>query len=249
MAATSLQAAVQAARRDPELAVLEGVHALKHAIRFSAAVLRIVSPDPNALHVLLAQLAPDVEPGVTIEAIDESTWMQVTSRGLPSPALAIARRPADRVDEVVATDDGRPVVVLEHPSHLGNVGAAVRVAAATDAAGLVVIGSADPWHPQAIRGGAGLQFALPVAGRALLPEGSRPLVAVTPDGDVAAASALPRGAILAFGTERGGLSDDLAQRATERVRLPMRPGVSSLNLATSVAAVLFWAGLGGPDRC
>ena len=45
--------------------------------------------------------------------------------------------------------------------------------------------------------------------------------------------------MLAFGTERHGLSDELLARADARISIPMRAGVSSLNLATSVAAVLF----------
>ena len=45
--------------------------------------------------------------------------------------------------------------------------------------------------------------------------------------------------MLAFGTERDGLSDELLARADARAALPMRPGVSSLNLATAVSAVLF----------
>jgi tRNA G18 (ribose-2'-O)-methylase SpoU len=45
--------------------------------------------------------------------------------------------------------------------------------------------------------------------------------------------------VLAFGSERRGLSAALAERADARVSIPMRAGVSSLNLATSVAAVLF----------
>ena len=50
---------------------------------------------------------------------------------------------------------------------------------------------------------------------------------------------MPPRAILAFGTERYGLSDALLERADARLGIPMREGVSSLNLATSVAAVLF----------
>ncbi len=46
-------------------------------------------------------------------------------------------------------------------------------------------------------------------------------------------------AVLAFGTERDGLSPELAARAEALLRIPMREGVSSLNLATAVAAVLF----------
>lgn len=45
--------------------------------------------------------------------------------------------------------------------------------------------------------------------------------------------------MLAFGSERRGLSPELSEQADACVAIPMRPGVSSLNLATSVAAVLF----------
>ena len=50
---------------------------------------------------------------------------------------------------------------------------------------------------------------------------------------------VPERAILAFGTERHGLSSEVFERAEARVSIPMREGVSSLNLATSVAIVLF----------
>jgi TrmH family RNA methyltransferase len=52
--------------------------------------------------------------------------------------------------------------------------------------------------------------------------------------------------VLAFGTEREGLSDALKARADAVVALPMRPGVSSLNLATSVSAALYALALSGP---
>lgn len=48
------------------------------------------------------------------------------------------------------------VVFLERPSHRGNVGAAVRVAAAAGAAGVLTSGSLDPWHPHALRGAAAI---------------------------------------------------------------------------------------------
>ena len=60
-----------------------------------------------------------------------------------------------------------------------------------------------------------------------------------PEGEPFAAAELPGRAVLAFGTERYGLSDELTGRADAKISIPMRAGVSSLNLATSVAAVLF----------
>ena len=129
-----------------------------------------------------------------------------------------------------------PVVYLEAPRHLGNLGAAIRVAAAANAAAVLTSGDSDPWHPDAIRGAAGLQFALPVARVEELPPTDRPLVAIDPDGDE---QPIPPNAILAFGSERHGLSEALLEAADARIRIPMRAGVSSLNLATSVAAVLY----------
>ena len=50
---------------------------------------------------------------------------------------------------------------------------------------------------------------------------------------------LPDDAVLAFGSERHGLGAALLARADARVGIPMRPGVSSLNLATAVAVALY----------
>ncbi len=69
--------------------------------------------------------------------------------------------------------------------------------------------------------------------------GGRPLLALDPDGEALEPATLPARAVLAFGTERHGLSDELLASADARLAIPMRAGVSSLNLATSVAAVLF----------
>jgi TrmH family RNA methyltransferase len=153
--------------------------------------------------------------------------------------VAIARRPAVDVEAVLSGPRAAPVVLLEDPRTMGNMGACVRVAAAADAAAVLTTGGNDPWHPDALRGAAGLHFALPVAGVPQLPQTERPLIAIDPDGDELRAADLPAGPILAFGTERHGLTAELLDRADARLGIPMRPGVSSLNLATAVAAVLF----------
>ena len=68
---------------------------------------------------------------------------------------------------------------------MGNLGACVRVAAAADAAALLTIGENDPWHPDAVRGAAGLHYALPaVAAVERAPHGEgRPLLALDPEGE------------------------------------------------------------------
>jgi RNA methyltransferase, TrmH family len=226
-------AAVLAARRAPELVLLEGVH----AIRFGASIEAIVTPDAPALRRLLDHLAPDVRLPVAITALSAGAWQGIVGRALPSPVVAVARRPATSVGELLARP-GR-VVVLEQPRHLGNLGAVVRVAAAAGAAGVLVVGEADPWSPTAVRAAAGLQFAVAVARSAELPATDRPMIAMDADGADGGTTGLPEDALLLVGTERGGLSAELRGRATAVLSLPMRPGVSSLNLATAVAVALY----------
>lgn len=222
------------ARRDRELVVLEGFHAVKHAVRFGAEFVSVATVDLAEVALYAARLAPDVEErllGLCAE-VPAEVFGQLVPRPPHTGIVAVARRPP-----AAGLRDGAPAVLLEEPQDLGNVGACVRVAAAAGAGGVVVTGRRDPWAPDAIRGSAGLHFALPVLHGA--PPDGRTLVAFDPEGDAFDPASLTATALLAFGTERDGLSDDLKARAHRVLALPMQPGVSSLNLATSVAAALY----------
>jgi RNA methyltransferase, TrmH family len=262
------------ARRDPELAVLEGLHALKHAVRFAAQVVDVAITGPEEVRALAEAFAPDLLEHVlpAAQVVSPEVFQTLAPQPPSTGVMAIASRPP--IDVPALLDDPRPapIVLLECSSDLGNIGACVRVAAAADVAGVLTAGGIhDPWDPAALRGSAGLHFALGVArldgdplewigtlggdpagepvGAAGAP-GSRPLIAVDPDGEPLCPERLPARAILAFGAERHGLSAELLARADARVSLSMRAGVSSLNLATSVAALLYgWrlaaGGVGG----
>lgn len=236
----SLIARFRAARTDDGRAVLEGFHALKHALRFGADVEAVLSSDPAELERLSADLAPDLEQRLLAltTAVPDETYRELGGYAHHTRVAAIARRPAFSPGQALDRRDA-PVVLLEDPRHLGNLGAVVRVAAAVDAAGVLTTGEQDPWDPVAIRGSGGLHFALPVGRVEELDAGGRPVVAVDPAGTPIEPARLPADAIYAFGSERHGLSAEFVARADARLSIPMRPGVSSLNLATSVSALLF----------
>lgn len=229
------------ARRDPTFVVVEGVHALKHALRFGAEPEVVVTPDRTALATLVRQLAPDLEQ--QIPALAEEIGAERFAACAPVPphsgVLALVRRPVVDGAALFRDANGGPLVVLERPTRLANVGKTVRVAAGAGAAGVLTTGPADPWHPQAISTGAGLQFALPVGRVDTLGETERVLVALDPDGDELVPGAIPDGAALLFGSEREGLTPELLARVDLRLRIAMEPRVSSLNLSTAVAVALY----------
>lgn len=229
------------ARRREDLVVLQGFHALKHALRFGASVEVVVCVDPGELERLARGFAPEL--GEQVQRIAVPLELEAFKRLGPyvphTGVVSIAQRAEVDPLALLHGAGAAPIVLLEDPRNFGNLGAVIRVAAAVEAAGVLTTGKQDPWDPVAVRGSAGLHYALPVARVEALPETDRPLLAFDPEGDRMSPELVPERALLAFGTERDGLSDELLGRADARLRLPMRTGVSSLNLATSVAAVLY----------
>jgi TrmH family RNA methyltransferase len=262
---SALIARYGSARRDRALALLEGFHALKHAMRFGAQLVEVVCSNPRELERLADEFAPELAARMLELAreIPQELFSKLVPLPPPTHVVALAERPAIDVSALLADGRAAPVVLLEDPRDLGNVGACIRVSAAADAAGVLTTGDQDPWHPDALRGSAGLHYALPVANvgrlealrsgpparaRSGMPARVRPLLALDPEGEPLAAAALPARALLAFGSERRGLSAELLASAHARVSIPMRAGVSSLNLATSVSAVLFSSRLSAGSR-
>ncbi|WDO07273.1 TrmH family RNA methyltransferase [Streptomyces murinus] len=230
--------------------LLDGFHALKHALRFGAEVPMAVTTDRRAALALAEELAGDVREtldGLLIE-VPEQTYAALVARPHPTGVAALAVRPARAAHLEVLARMPRtaPVVVLDNPRNLGNAGAVIRLAAGFGATGVVTTGTLDPWHPTVVRGGAGLHFATAVErlGVDELPPG--PLFALDPEGEDIRGTELPDDAVLVFGSERTGLSAEVRARADHLLRLPMRPQVSSYNLATSVAMTLYhWSATAG----
>ncbi|MFI6098534.1 TrmH family RNA methyltransferase [Lentzea sp. NPDC051213] len=215
--------------------LLEGFHAVKHALRFGAHVHPLITTDLAAAISLAETHAPDLrEQFAAATEVDQAAFKIRAGRMHPTGVAGFAEQPD------LPFDRNAPIVLLDNPRNLGNFGAAIRVAAGLDAGGVLSTGDVDPWHPNVIRGSAGLHFALPVAKTETL-DFAGELIAFDADGDLLTGP-IPDNAVLAFGSERHGLSPEVRAKAARIVRLPMRDRVSSYNLTTSVAMGLYhWA--------
>ncbi|WP_329366916.1 rRNA methyltransferase [Streptomyces sp. NBC_00669] len=240
--------------------LLDGFHALKHALRFGADVRVAVTADRPGLLRLAAELAPDLtaELAGRVAEVPGPVLRELVPRVHPTGVAALAARPdrAANLADLHRIPRLAPLVVLDSPRNLGNVGAVIRLAAGFAATGVVTTGDLDPWHPNAVRSGAGLHYAAAVerADPDALPPGPR--YVLDPEGEDIRDTGLPDDALVVFGSERHGVSAALRDRADALVSLPMRAQVSSYNLATSVGMALYhWAatsrsplvpGRGGP---
>jgi RNA methyltransferase, TrmH family len=154
-----------------------------------------------------------------------------TSQGV----LALFERPDP--PGLLANPD-RIIVALDGVQDPGNVGTIIRLGAAFDVGGVVLLpGCADAFRPKAIRASAGAILTVPVANvtvRELLDCGL-PLFAAAGDGEPIDP---PTGnAILIFGNEGAGVSTELRQHATT-IAIPTSGRVESLNVAASAAILL-----------
>jgi TrmH family RNA methyltransferase len=174
------------------------------------------------------EAASPVHTASGIVAIAEWSPVAITDTFAPPPALAIG------------------LVDVQDP---GNVGAVIRSADALGATGVVTIGdSADPGSWKALRGAMGSTFRLPVA-RAPLEEvvaAARRLglivIAAVPDAATPLEGLdLSTRALLLLGNEGAGLAGSAVGQADERVTVPMRRGVNSLNVAVTAALILYEA--------
>jgi tRNA G18 (ribose-2'-O)-methylase SpoU len=161
-------------------------------------------------------------------------------------ALAVAARPP-AADPAALLATARTVVALERLNDHDNVGLLFRVARALGAdAVLLDPETCDPLYRRAVRVSLGHVLHVPFARAASMPDALDLLrgngfttYALTPRGDedIEGVARADRVALL-LGAEGPGLRDETAAAADRRVRIAMRDGVDSLNVATAAAIAL-----------
>jgi TrmH family RNA methyltransferase len=161
----------------------------------------------------------------------------ITETKHPQPILGLFERPHASAADILARRD-TIAVALDGVQDPGNVGTIVRLAAAFDAAGVLLLpGCADAFGPKAIRSSAGAILSVPVARMTTqeLIDAHVPLVATAMHGATEEPPA--RHAVLIFGNEGAGVSEELLRHASP-LAVPMSGKVESLNVASTAAILL-----------
>lgn len=228
--------------------LLDGQHLVEEAIDSEVPIELAAFAEKYAQGRLLTLAAKTRRTGAKTVAVTDQVLAALSPVQHPSGVVAIAKRPARSVAHVFAR---RPqlVVLLSEVQDPGNVGAIVRAAEACGATGIVAGAStADPFGWKALRGAMGSTFRVPVArqpiedGLALAREAGVRIFATVPRGGTPLPQCDLRGpAAILLGGEGGGLLTTWLSAADERLTIPMRGQVESLNVAIASALILYEA--------
>lgn len=217
--------------------VLEGSLAVERAVAVGVR-LRSLLLTPHKTQV--AGLAGD---GVPVYVAERPVLRELTGFDVHRGVLAVADRPPAREPADVLRD-ARLALVVEGVTDAENVGALFRNAAAFGAAVVVDGTTCDPLQRRCVRVSVGNVLAVPWA-RGTLGDASDAgltTVALTPSGDRSLREVQASRAAVVVGAEGPGLAPATLAAADVRARIPMAPGVDSLNVATAAAVALYELG-------
>jgi TrmH family RNA methyltransferase len=234
---------------DADHVLLDGEHLLEEALKSDVRVETAAFAERLAHGRLRPLVERARKGGARLLAVSEPVLAAMSPVQHPSGVVAIAERRGATLDAALAHPP-QLVLLLSDIQDPGNVGAIVRAAEGCGATGIVAAeGTADPLGWKALRGGMGSTFRLPVAAghgldealRAARARGIR-ILATTPRGGTPLPQANLRGPVaILLGGEGGGLPSTLVDEADERITIPMRAPVESLNVATAAALVVYEA--------
>jgi tRNA G18 (ribose-2'-O)-methylase SpoU len=210
----------------------------------------------RSVMVTEAALAPlrdavDANPYLPVYVVPQEVMDGITGFNMHRGCLALGERPQPAVWRDVAAEAQR-LLVLERVSNADNVGALFRNAAAFGVDAVLLERTCiDPMYRKAIRTSMGASLTMPFATiepwPAVLHDLARDgwsIIAMTPAPqspafrDVVPALAGTRVAVV-VGHEGDGVSAEALDACTHQARIPMTPGVDSLNVATAAAIALY----------
>ena len=240
----------RAARRAPSepCVLLDGDHLLRDAIAAGVVIDVVIATRdrwqqcPDLIEALRASEHPVALYEASAAVLDAASPVKT-----PTGIVALARWQPAAIED--AFSGGTPLVVaavdVQDP---GNFGAIVRSADALGATGAIAAGAtADPAGWKALRGTMGSAFRLPVARETLetalsaaRSAGAR-IYAAAADGTPVDRCDLRGPSLFLLGSEGQGLPDSALEEANERIAIPMRHGINSLNVAVTAALLLYEA--------
>lgn len=224
-----------------------GTHLAGEALASGTRVVRaFLGPEESAGAEARALMRRIESSGAPIVRVTPRVLDAIAPGAGDQSVLLVLRR--TRAALASTLESGATLLVAAHGvQDPGNLGSIVRSTLASGAAALLTLeGCADPYSSKVVRAAMGAHGRLPViaarSSEALgsLRRGGFRLIAAHAGGTRRPSSVdLTRRTVLLLGSEGAGLPDSILDAADERIRIPMSPASSSLNVAAAAAILLY----------
>lgn len=227
--------------------VSEGLRHVVEAVRCGWRVRRLVLSRHAGSSPLLREAVEGCRAaGGRVLTVSDELMTRIARRDNAQSVIAVIDQRWGKLESVRAAP-GVTWLALEGIRDPGNLGSIVRSADAFGVAGILLIGNTvDPYSTEAVRASMGSIVNVPlvrVDAEAYLAwhPGWRGRTVGTHLKAMLRPESVRRGepTLLLMGNEQSGLPDRIAGTCTELVRIPMRPGSDSLNLAAATAIMLY----------
>ncbi|MGI2905529.1 TrmH family RNA methyltransferase [Tolypothrix sp. VBCCA 56010] len=231
-------------RHKQELFLLEGTHLLEEAcaVNYPLEVVCCTLQWQAAHSALWEQASSRCD---RFEIVSEEVLSAIATTVQPDGVIATAKR-----SSAMQVPFAGLLLALETIQDPGNLGTMIRTAAAAGASGLwLSADSVDLDNPKVLRASAGQWFRLPMAVSAslkdtvsLAKQAGMQIVATMPSATLTYWQVdWQKPSLILLGNEGAGLSASLAAMADIEVKIPLSPGVESLNVAIAAALMLYEA--------
>jgi tRNA G18 (ribose-2'-O)-methylase SpoU len=208
-------------------------------------ILGLFVSQKHAQTALISKLSPDVETSV----VSDDVLAQLFERTRTPDVFATARLPAPATFRTLTASGPGDIVVLDSVDGPGNIGAVIRGATAFEAAGVVALNRDRPavYRRGVVRASAGNMFKVPIVtattnrfARFCAASGTL-AVALSSHADTTIDDvvARPERLALIFGSETRGCSPEVLEIADVTCRIPIAPGVESLNVSAAANIMMF----------
>jgi RNA methyltransferase, TrmH family len=231
-------------RHKQELFLVEGTHLLEEAcaVNYPLEVVCCTAQWQAAHSALWEQACSKCDRTLIVS---EEVLSAIATTVQPDGVIATAKR-----SDTMQVPFTGLLLALETVQDPGNLGTMIRTAAAASASGLwLSADSVDLDNPKVLRASAGQWFRLPMAVSADLKD----TVSLAKQAGMQVVATLAsatltywqvdwrKPSLILLGNEGAGLSASLAEMADLEVRIPLSPGVESLNVAIAGALMLYEA--------
>ena len=230
-------------RRKENLIIIEGRQEIELARQAGLEIVELFYCQDFAGSKKIAGLSEEI-----ITPVVPAVFEKISYRENPDGFLVLARLKYLELGKIKLSQ--KPlIIILESLEKPGNLGAILRSA---DAAGVDAVIVADPktdiYNPNVMRASLGTVFTNQVAAasteeaRNWLAKNKIKSLAATPEAKKIYTEADYKGAVaIIMGEEHPGLSKDWLEKVDEKIKIPMRGKIDSLNVSASTAIILFEA--------